>query len=282
MPIDWFTVGAQVLNFLVLVWLMKRFLYKPILSAIDTREKKIAAELADADAIKMEARKEQKDYQLKNEDFDKQRTLLLQNAVDEAKTKGQKLLDETRLASETLKVKMQETLRKDAKNLNLAIQKQAQKEVFAISRQTLSDLAGVTLEERMSDVFVQCLREMGTETKDNLEKVFVGTHETATLRSAFDLGDDQRATIKKAVEEIFKSEIDIKYETTPDLIAGIELSAKGHRVAWSISNYLKSLESSVSGLLEKKKSKLKEKTDSGGRLPLEKKCIEENANAHTK
>ena len=50
MLIDWFTVGAQSLNFLILVWLMKRFLYKPILAAIDTREKGIVAKLAEADA----------------------------------------------------------------------------------------------------------------------------------------------------------------------------------------------------------------------------------------
>ena len=56
MLIDWFTVGAQALNFVILVWLMRRFLYKPILDAIDAREKKIAAELADADAKKAEAR----------------------------------------------------------------------------------------------------------------------------------------------------------------------------------------------------------------------------------
>ena len=44
MLIDGFTVGAQVLNFLILVWLMKRFLYQPILDAIDAREQRIAAE----------------------------------------------------------------------------------------------------------------------------------------------------------------------------------------------------------------------------------------------
>jgi F-type H+-transporting ATPase subunit b len=44
MLIDWFTVGAQALNFLILVWLLKRFLYKPILDAIDAREKRIAAD----------------------------------------------------------------------------------------------------------------------------------------------------------------------------------------------------------------------------------------------
>ena len=42
MLIDWFTVAAQALNFLILVWLMKRFLYKPILHAIDAREERIA------------------------------------------------------------------------------------------------------------------------------------------------------------------------------------------------------------------------------------------------
>ena len=62
MLIDWFTVGAQVLNFLILVWLLKHFLYKPILNAIDAREKRIASELADADAKKTEAQKERDDF----------------------------------------------------------------------------------------------------------------------------------------------------------------------------------------------------------------------------
>ena len=80
MLIDWFTVGAQALNFLILVWLMKRFLYKPILHAIDAREKRIATELADADAKKAEAQKERDEFQHKNEEFDQQRAALLSKA----------------------------------------------------------------------------------------------------------------------------------------------------------------------------------------------------------
>ena len=53
MLIDWFTVIAQVINFLILVWLLKRFLYQPIVSAIDARERRIATELANADAKKI-------------------------------------------------------------------------------------------------------------------------------------------------------------------------------------------------------------------------------------
>ena len=77
MLFDWFTVGAQALNFLVLVWLMKRFLYKPILDAIDAREKRIALALLDAALKQTAAQKERDEFQKKNEDFDHQRNDLL-------------------------------------------------------------------------------------------------------------------------------------------------------------------------------------------------------------
>ena len=71
MAIDWFTIGAQILNFLVLVWLLKRFLYQPVLDAIDKREKRIAATLADAAASKAQAAKERDALQAKNDAFDR-------------------------------------------------------------------------------------------------------------------------------------------------------------------------------------------------------------------
>ena len=111
MLIDWFTVGAQALNFIILVWLLKRFLYKPILNAVDAREKRIAAELADADAKKAEAQKERDEFQHKNEEFDQQRAALLSKATDEAKAERQRLLDEARKAADALSAKRQETLR---------------------------------------------------------------------------------------------------------------------------------------------------------------------------
>src|SRR5580693_6836832 len=94
MPIDWFTVVAQAINFLILVWLLKRFLYRPILSAIDAREKGIADQLADAVAKEAEAHKDREDFQHKNEAFDKERAALLTKATDEAKAERQRLLDQ--------------------------------------------------------------------------------------------------------------------------------------------------------------------------------------------
>ena len=96
MIIDWFTLVAQTLNFLILVWLMKRFLYKPILHAIDDREKRIATALANAEKIKVEAQKERDEFQKKNAEFDQQRAELLSKATDEVQAERQRLLDEAR------------------------------------------------------------------------------------------------------------------------------------------------------------------------------------------
>jgi len=137
MLIDWFTVIAQVINFLILVWLLKRFLYRPILDAIDAREKRIATELADADAKKVEAQQECDAFQHKNEEFDRQRAALLSKAADEANAERQRLLDEARKAADALSARRQETLRNDAHNLNQAISRRTQQEVFAIARKAL-------------------------------------------------------------------------------------------------------------------------------------------------
>ena len=117
MLIDWYTVGAQALNFVILVWLMKHFLYKPVLRAIDTREKLIATELADAAAKKAEAHKERDEFEHKNEELDQQRAALLKKATDDANAERQRLLDQARQAANALSAKRQETLRNDAKNL---------------------------------------------------------------------------------------------------------------------------------------------------------------------
>ncbi len=251
MLIDWFTVGAQALNFLILVWLMKRFLYQPILHAIDAREKLIAAELADAAAKKSEAQKDRDEFQHKNEEFDRQRAALLSQAADAAKTERQRLLDEARKSADALSAKRMETLRNDARNLNQAIRQKAQQEVFAIARKALTDLASTSLEARLCDVFTRRLREMTGSAKDELAKALKSAADPAVIRSAFDLAAEQRVAIQKALNESFSSDVHVRFETAPDLIGGIELSSNGQKVSWSISDYLASLDKSVGELFKK-------------------------------
>ncbi len=249
MPIDWFTVIAQAINFLILVWLLKRFLYKPILHAIDEREKGIAAQLAGAEANKAEAQKERDDFQHKNEAFDQERAALLKKATDDATAERQRLLDEARKDADSLRAKRQEALRNEQRNLSQEIIRRTQKEVFAITRKTLADLATASLEERMAEAFIQRLRALGGAAKEQLAAALKTLPHLAHVRSAFDLPSAQRTAIESAVKETFNADIQVEFETSPELISGIELSANGQKVAWSIADYLATLAKSAGELL---------------------------------
>jgi len=252
MFIDWFTISAQVVNFLILVWLMKRFLYKPILNAIDAREKRIAKNLADADTKQNQAEKERDEFQKKNEEFDQQRDELLSKAKDEAKTKHQRLLDEARQAADALRAQRQDALNREQQNLNDEITRRTRKEVFAIARKTLTDLAGTTLEERMGAVFTRRLQELDGEAKESLATALKTSSNPALVRSAFDLPSEQQNAIQNALNKTFSAEIQVRFETAPNVISGIELTVNGRKIAWSIADYLASLEKSVVELLKEK------------------------------
>ena len=250
MLIDWFTVVAQAVNFLILVWLLKRFLYKPILNAIDVREKRIAAELADADARKAEAGLEREEYQRKNEEFDQRRAALLNKATNEAVAERQRLLDDARKDSEALRAKLQDGLRSEYQVLREEIARRAQAEAFAIARKALADLAGSSLEERMVDVFVRRLRDLDSAEKERLASLLKSSPNAVLVRSAFDIPLAQRALIEGAIKETLGIETQVRFEVVPDLIGGIELTMQGQKVAWSIADYLASLEKGVNELLK--------------------------------
>jgi F-type H+-transporting ATPase subunit b len=255
--IDWFTIGAQALNFLILVWLLKRFLYKPILNAIEAREKLVAAELADADQKKTEARKESDEFKQKNTDFDQKRSALLAQAAAEAKTEGQKLMEQARQATADWRAKQQEALKTEEHNLSQAISLRTQQEVFAIARKTLADLATTSLEVQLADIFIRRLKAMEPQAKAGLAASLKSAREPAVIRGAFDLPPEQKALIQKALNETFSADIHIRYETAPNLVGGIELITNGQKVGWSIAEYLVSLEKGVDEILKEK-----EKTES--------------------
>ncbi len=250
MLIDWFTVGAQTLNFLILVWLMKRFLYKPVIDAIDAREKRIESELTDAAKKQAQADNERDEFNKKNADFDQQRATLERQAHAEIDAERSSLLSDARAAVDAMRLKRREALDSELQTLQQDLVDRSQAEIFSIARKVLTDLAGSTLEERMVEVFVDRLRAIDTDAKANLSKALQGSSGTAQVRSAFDLTPAQQAAIQQALEQTVAAKMPIQFETTPKLISGIDLSANGWKVAWNIADYLAALEQHVGELIQ--------------------------------
>jgi len=251
MIIDWFTVGAQALNFFILVWLMKRYLYRPILDAIDAREKKVAAQLADAKTKKAEALKDRDDLQHKTDEFDRERATMMTKATDEAKAEQKRLMAAAQSAADGLSSAREAELKSDALTLDKNLSLRVQQQVFGIARKALTDLADTELEERLVEVLVRRLQSLDGPAKATLGKAIQSETGPSVVRSAFDLPVPQRAAIQKALNAAFSSVVLVRFETASSLVSGIEFVANGQKVAWTISDYLDSMETSVGDLLAK-------------------------------
>jgi len=252
MQIDWFTVIAQIINFLILVWLLKRFLYKPILNAIEERENKIASQLEDAESKKEEAGKEQDEFRQKNEDFEHKKKELMKKAVEESEEKRQKLLEEARNEANEFRSQLKKSSEEVQQNLSQEIEQKVQQEVFSITRKTLSDLASMDLEEQTVRVFIRRLNELKEDEKKQFLEAFKSKSDPILVRSAFDLPSKQKTEIQNSIAEILGTETQFQYKTVPELVSGIELTANGFKLAWSISEYLNSLEKSISETIKEK------------------------------
>jgi len=143
--IDWFTVIAQALNFLILVWLLKRYLYQPVLNAISAREQRIAMQLADAASKQAAATSERDEFDRKNKEFDAQRALLLAKASEEAKLEQQRLLEQARKDADALRARLEDAMHSEQQILSGELARRTCDEVFAIARKVLADLGSASL-----------------------------------------------------------------------------------------------------------------------------------------
>ena len=250
MLIDWFTVIAQLINFLVLVWLLQHFLYHPILNAIDEREKRIAAEIADADEKKSAAMQQRDEYQEKNSQFEQQSKQRRKELAEEVNSERTRLLDLARKEADELRSQLQSALQNEQQSLQDKLRQQAQDEVFAIARKALTDLADRSLETSMTDTFIRHLQALDAAEKANLVAAFNPADDALTVRTAFTLPDEQRSRITDAIKDVINDTVSVRFVIEPALVSGIEINANGQKIGWSIAAYLASLTRRVKQLLQ--------------------------------
>ncbi|WP_223650564.1 F0F1 ATP synthase subunit delta [Hymenobacter psoromatis] len=242
MKINWFTVIAQLLNFALLVWLMRRFLYAPILAAMDQREKKISAQLKAAKTQKDEAKTAHDELTQKTAAFDAQKQALLTTATNDAEAQRQKLLAAGRQEADDQRAKQQKALQESQATQQADLARQTRQTVFAVAKKALADLASASLEAQAVDVFVQRLHELSDDDKKPLVAAFQANKKPMQVQSASALTPKQQATIKTTLVALLGAAPDLEFTANPALISGISLSANGFRLAWDVADYLVALE----------------------------------------
>ncbi len=251
MLIDWYTFVAQIINFIILVWLLKRFLYQPVLNAIDEREGRIARQMQEAEKGMKDAKAEQEEFQRKNREFDHQRNDLLQEAKEEVRQKKAEMMKTAKKEFDAFRDRIRHSLQQEQKMLDGEIMRRTASEVFSIARKTLKDLADTDIEAHVVDVFLDRLKNLGTKEKSKLEKAFGSSKGEVSVKTAFELSKALRARVHKTLDGLLKEEVKVRYTVDPEQLAGIELAVHKYKLAWNILDYTAALEATVMDVLEK-------------------------------
>lgn len=241
MEIDWFTTAAQIINFLVLVWLLKRFLYKPVIDAMDAREKRIAGQLEQAEVREAEAHAEAKNLREERDTLARQEEARLAELERELAEERKRLLEEARQEVALAKQEWLEALEHDQAELLREFRARAEERLFGILRHVLAEVADADLEERVIAVFLERLSSIEEVERRALVPAGDGAPHVH-VRTAFELDESQRDRLQAQITRCLAPDLELDFGIDEHLLAGIELRLDGRKFGWGLSEYLDGLE----------------------------------------
>jgi F-type H+-transporting ATPase subunit b len=221
--LDWSTIVLEIINFLVLVWLLKRFLYQPVLQAIARRKAEIEASISDAETKRAEADSLRRQYQNRLGDWERERAAARTALQQELEAERRQRLDELRAALESEREKAR------VAELRRLTEAQRQAEQQAILHSTefaaklLSRLSGPELDARLIAWATEALAQLSPERRAAIRNSAESAREARVL-SARSLGDDARKDLEAALRDLFGAAVACTYDKDPALIAGLRIT----------------------------------------------------------
>lgn len=240
MGFNWTTFGLEIINFLILVWILKRLLYKPIKKIILARKEEIQATLDKANKIKQDAEELQKKYELNSKDWEKEKEEKLAQLQNDLQ--AEKKRQETLLAN-SLKAEKEKSQAQEEQRVASLIDKK-EKEVIIntvkFSAKFLQPFADAALENKILDLFVNTLGALPQEKIVALKNEIDNHNITAQIKSAFSLSDEQKNKLKLAFEKTFANKnLVYNFAVNPELLAGLLVSIGSMVFDANLKNELK-------------------------------------------
>ena len=243
MLINWFTVIAQIINFLILVFLLQRFLYKPIMQTIKKRQKMIDARWKDAEIAQEEAQQEADNYRQQQQELQQQKETVTAQMLQKVEQEHQQLLIKARREVEEMQMKWREALSQEQNDFIRSLRQQIAEQTNSIVRHALQDLANADLEQQIIISFCQRLQEMDENQKQIIAQSLQNSSQPIIIKSSFEISPESRQQIIKALQIQIVSNNPLEFQTSPDLICGIQIKLAAYVISWNLDDYLQTLES---------------------------------------
>lgn len=247
--IDWFTVIAQIVNFLILVALLRFFLYGRIVAAMEKRQQEVASRWNQAQQQREKTEQQLNAAHEKNRQLDEQREQLLAQMRDEVELHRQKLTAKVRGEVDELHQRWSDAIQEETESFLNDLRRRASEEVCAIARRALADLASADLEQQIVQRFLRKIEGLENGERREIRASLESGAREAVVQTSYDLSDDLKSAITKTLRERLVEDLEIKFERS-GLLCGIALQTDAHKLAWDLHDYLLSLEQELQQALD--------------------------------
>jgi F-type H+-transporting ATPase subunit b len=249
LQIDWLTVAAQIVNFLILVWLLRRFLYRPITEAMRKRESKIETRLADARNARNEAEEEAERLSKERAELEDEKSDMLESARAEAAELRSRLENELRDEMEEKRAAWKRHLAEEREEFARTLQRRAGHQLLDIAGRVLADFADADLAERVAAAFVARLENIDEDEKERLADA-AARADAAVIETGRALDEKTRKQVTEALHGTLSTDLPVRYEEDPDVLLGVRLTIGEQSVEWSAAHHMKRLETVLDEILE--------------------------------
>lgn len=223
MQLNWSTFLLEVLNFLILVWLLKRFLYKPVLAAIARRKAAIDKSLADAQARHEEAQALELEYQNRLAAWEQEKESLRAALMEELRAQRERLTEDLRKSLEQEREKERVLNERRLAELEKQAAEQGTTKGVQFTARLLERIAGPELEARLVAVMVEELLRVPSMQRDALQAACHDRHRAVSIASAFPLLETERAKVIEALRTTTGEDIAAEFEQDSSLVAGLRI-----------------------------------------------------------
>ncbi len=223
MELNWSTFILEIINFLVLVWILKKFLYRPVLAALQQRQEKIEQKLDEAAKLKTEGIELEQLYQGRMEDWKREKQQARDELHQEIQAQRVEKLEqlERELTSEREKAAVIE--QRHQTEAQQQYQHHAHQQGARFAASLLSSLAGSELEQRLFDLLLETFDQLNQEQLNKLRDNCKSTENKITIVSASELSDNHKKRLKEKLSRFCEQSVELEYQVDSALIAGLRL-----------------------------------------------------------
>lgn len=251
MELDWFTFVAQIVNFLILLWLLQRFLYKPVQQVMEKRENEVNNRLEEARLILVDAQEKLSEYQQKLDHFAENEKSMMAEARQEAKEYRKNLLTEARYEIEKLQDRWRKTIDEEKEQFLTDLEERSFEKVLDAVRKIIHELADQELEHYVLTNFIQ---KVETISPEQIEIFTASSDHTLEITTAFPLKEKDRQKIIAILHELFTTDIECYFLERPELGLGIEIRTSGWKMGWNLRSYLEEMRTDMASILKRSDS----------------------------